>query len=401
MKLLIAIWMKDKNKLLLMIAMVLSYTILINCVAGMVTIDSNILLSDNKEQKYYKLYDNYVGEIEKELFQSQESLQKLKDLHLWLSDHESFSYEILNRQSIQISSGSITEAAFESIQVNSSFFEHNNIMLDEGKIFSEKDYGINSLHDTIPLLVGKNFAANTDIGDIITFHYLSTEFTGRVIGILASGSSFMLRNEIYNSDSYIMLPSLQFEESPDSQKEWSFQMKLYLDKTSGIIISELPVRQLSNAIEEACRTLNLEPYGIEENNGYRFNIWGSMGDQLRRIYLIFLIFILIISTICFVIECQNRVLQLRRKYAIFYTNGFHKSKIISSIGIGIFVEVAIPMLVSILLDILIYQNTFIYLHIFGLSFIVSILAFVVCYITMNHIWYWTDTRGKKYGNTTY
>lgn len=401
MKLLINMWRKEKNKLLLMSAMVMTFLILINCMAGTLTIGSNVLLIKDEKLKHYKLFDNYVGEIEKELFQSQESLQKLKNFYSWLNTYELFNYQCINRQFVQLEKENANVLTSDkSIQVNSSFFDYNTVKFESGEIYSNNDYVMESLNDIVPVIVGKEFSDVFDIGDEVSVQYMGQKFKGQIKGILSSGSSFMLRNEIQMLDKYIILPSMEFIESPVTKEEWSFQMKLYLDKTAGIIITDIPVRELSNLIQEVCMNLNLEPYGIEGNSSYNFNIWGSMGEELRNTYYMFFLFVLIISMLSYTIECQNHVLQLKRKYSIANANGFSKLLIILSSGLCICLDIFMPMMISIIIDIIVFGNYTIYPYVLVYTFILFVVSFIVCFFTMNNENYWLDIRGRKYGNNT-
>lgn len=393
MWLLIRFWNKRKQAWFLLIIRILTLLILIDCSVEWFTIENNVYLKDT-DVHYYKIYDNYLGEVEQEFMQTQDSLSKLKLFCEWLSCNDSFSYENINKQGILLDK---TSESVNSIQVNQIFFQFNTVKVKEGGLFSEEEYQITSMEDIIPVLVGERYSYMA-IGSIFVFHYMGYSFKGQVKGILASNSSFRMREEIKALDSYIVLPSLEFTKSPETKEEYTFQMKLYLDKAAGIIISDKPAKIIKNEIDETCSSLKLVPYGIE---GYHFqerNIWGSMGKKLKQINKLFLFYTILISIIGSAVESQSRVLQLKRKYAIVNLNGFSRKKIIWGVIIGIFLEVMFSGVLVITIDYILYKNTYIYSYLLFYLLVIIFISVIVCLFIMKKESYWNDVRGKKYGN---
>lgn len=387
----IKLWNSEKKSLYFFIIHITTLLIIIGCMNSIVTMDENTYLKNTNIQ-HYKLYDNFVGQTEKEFFQSQDSLMKLKDFYTWLSSNKSFKYVIMSAQGI-----SIDGTDRQSLQVNNVFFQHNNIKIKEGELFSTDDYEIRSFSKTIPVLVGSQYS-HMSIGDQITFYYMGNSFNGVVKGVLASGSSYKLRNEIKTLENHIILPSLEFTGSPKTREEWSFQIKLYLDKTAGIVLSTIPANIIQNEINNKCISLNMKEYGIEGHNVQKVNIWGSMGKELKKINSLFLMYIIFISFIGFTMRCQNRILQLKRKYAITSLIGFKRKIIILGVGSGILFDLLLPAILVIIFDYMLHKRLYLYKYILIYTICVHLLSFLTCVVLMTSERYWQDTRGKKYGN---
>lgn len=388
----IQFWNKRKQAFFLLFIRVLTLFVLINCGIELVTIE-NLTYFKDAEVHYYKIYDNYLGEVEKEFMHTQDSLSKLKQFCEWLYQNDSFSYENINMQGILLDK---TSESVKSIQVNHVFFQFNLAEVEEGLPFSEEDYKINSIEDRIPVLVGADYSY-MEVGECFVFHYMGHQLEGQVKGILSSNSSFLIRDEIKGLNSYIVMPSFDFTRSPETKEEYAFQMKLYLDKAAGIIISEKPVRVIRNEIEEICSSLKLVPYGIE---GYSFqnkNIWGSMGEELKRTNQLFFLYIVFISIIGLAVESQSRILQLKRKYAIANVNGFSRRKMIVGVIVGITFETVFPGILVMFIDGILFRNTYLYLYLWLYLLCTIFVSSVVCFSIMIQKNYWKDMRGKKYG----
>lgn len=388
----IQFWNKRKQVIFLLFIRILTLFILIDCGTELVTIE-NLTYFKNAEVHYYKIYDNYVDEAEREFMHTQDSLSRLKQFCKWLNQNDSFSYENINMQGILLEK---TSESVKSIQVNHTFFRYNAVEAAEGSLFSEEDYPIDSMEDIIPVLVGSEYSS-MQVGERFVFHYMGHRLEGQVKGILNSNSSFLLRDKIKGLNSYIVMPSLEFNRSPETKEEYTFQIKLYLDKAAGIIISEKPARVIKNEIEEICSSLNLIPYGIE---GYYFqekNIWGSMGKELKQTNQLFLFYIVFISIVGLAVESQSRILQLKRKYAIANLNGFSKRKMILGVIAGITAEAVFPGILVIFIDSILLKNTYLYLYLWFYLLCTILVSSIVCCSIMVQKNYWKDMRGKKYG----
>ncbi|MCX4268104.1 MAG: hypothetical protein OSJ62_05500 [Lachnospiraceae bacterium] len=117
----IQFWNKRKQVIFLLFIRILTLFILIDCGTELVTIE-NLTYFKDTEVHYYKIYDNYVDEAEREFMHTQDSLSRLKQFCKWLNQNDSFSYENINMQGILLEK---TSESVKSIQVNHTFFRYN------------------------------------------------------------------------------------------------------------------------------------------------------------------------------------------------------------------------------------------------------------------------------------
>ena len=393
MKLILLFWRKRRNLFAIWLVQTFALYILLTCLSNLVTIASSPYLK-NAKQNYYKLYDNFVGKAEKDFFYSQDSIEKIKKFCLWLYTNNSFDYEIINTQDLFISH---TNKTLDSIQVNPKFFSLNNVKIKEGTGFSETDYFIDSFNAVIPVLLGNNISG-FELGDNFKFYYMGVELKGKIVGILSDNSSYMLRGNVKKMENVIVIPSLNFSRYPSNQKEWDFQIKLYLDKTAGIIVTEEPAKIIQNEIDEICSSLKLLNYGLEGYRNQSPNFWGSMGNELKRINVLFLFYVGLIFILQFSLECRSRLMQISRKYSILCLLGFFRRQLILGVMAGIFLDLLIPFFIVLSIDFLFFKNIHIYLYLVVYIIIAWIIAVFGCMFVIRKDSYWRNMRGKKYGN---
>ncbi|MDD6572360.1 MAG: hypothetical protein PUF12_08275 [Thermoflexaceae bacterium] len=387
---LIKYWTRDKNSLLLSISLIASYLILINCFNGIYSINKSNILKYSNEASYY-ICDNFIGEKERIFFGDQNCIYKLKELNKWLRNNSDFDYLCIRNQSIGTKTNHVA-----SIQVNKIFFEKNDInVIGEG--FSDNDYIMKSMDDELPILLGEDFMDEYEIGDEFDFYYLGSNFfKGIVKGFVSKESCYKDYDQVYSLNSKVIIPLQEFEKEPVNRSEWSFQLRLYLEKNSGIMISEYPVSYLQSILASKCSELQMEPYIIQNNISCNLNVWGLSGDSLLNIYRMFINFFAVMLSMILSLEMVEKLVKLRKKFSIAYYNGYSECYILGSIIIGVFIEIFKPFLIAILIDFCIFRSIHTYLVLLGMMFLL-VLVVSICLITV-HKNILFDVRGTKYGN---
>lgn len=387
---LIKYWIRAKSHFLLTVSLIAACIILINCFNGISSINKSKVLKYSNESMYY-ICDNFTGEKEQSFFSSQNCIKKLKDFNRWLTDNGDFEYLCIRNQSI-----SINNKSYDSIQVNQLFFEKNDIEII-GEQFSDKNYSIESMEDEIPILLGESFMGKYEIGDKIEFYYLgSNKFKGFVKGFVSKESCYKDNEQVYSLEKKIIIPLLEFEKEPQNRSEWSLQLRLYLDRNSGALISDYPVAYLQSILTSKCAELKIEPYIIQNHIYYNLNAWGLSGNNLLEMYQLFVFFLTVMLGVILSLETVEKFIKLRKKYSIAYYSGFSEIQILSSIIIGIFIEIFKPFIIAILIDLCIFGSVHIYAAIVGVAFLLAVTA-SICMIAV-HKKISFDERGTRYGN---
>lgn len=387
---LIKYWTRDKNNLLLSISLIAAYLILINCFNGIYSINKSNILKYSNEASYY-ICDNFIGEKERIFFEDQNCVDKLKELNKWLRNNSDFDYLCIRNQSIGTKTNRVA-----SIQVNKIFFEKNDInIIGEG--FSDNDYIMKSMDDELPILLGEDFMDEYEIGDEFDFYYLGSNlFKGIVKGFVSKESCYKDHDQVYSLNSKVIIPLQEFEKEPVNRSEWSFQLRLYLEENSGIIISKYPVSYLQSILAFKCSELQMEPYIIQNNISCNLNVWGLSGNSLLNIYRMFISFFAVMLSMILSLEMVEKLVKLRKKFSIAYYNGYSECYILGSIIIGAFIEIFKPFLIAILIDFCIFGSVHTYLVLLGMVFLL-VLVVSICLITV-HKNILFDVRGTKYGN---
>lgn len=290
-----------------------------------------------------KITDNFILEEERKFFSRPDNVLLLKELYGWEKNNSLWRYIIANRQNVSLVGKELnevfeygyearqrTEGVYKSIQINDEFFKHFSLKVSEGRKFSKEDY---VYKDVLPVILGNKYKGIYNLNEKFRIYYLGIKLNCKVVGFLDKNSYFNNGHDLQSLDYYIVLPSIEKFISTDFSEEVikAFELKLYLDKCSGYIISNKNSNFLQTQISKKCYELDILPYSLEGMSNYYPTMWGLEGNQLGNILSYFAVFILINSIFCISLNMGAKIVTLRRIYVIYLLNGVRKSEIIGAI----------------------------------------------------------------------
>lgn len=392
----------------------LSFLIILLCIS--LTSDMNdIKMNFNTHESMYKVYDNFIDEDEQAFLMRADNLQVLKKLLKWEENNENFEYLICNSQAIQFENhfsekfsiaydlmddlnDEDVKKQYKSLQVNNIFFQHNTINLEKGRLFEDTDYAVHN-GKYIPIILGEEYQQFLDINEETKLYYMGVEWNVEVIGFLKENSIAKIDNEVINLDRYVLFPSLNFYEIPQTELDKAIQLRIYLDKTNGYMISEYAGSTLQKELQKECMLLDLQPYGILGVNNSIWGIWGAEEEQLRTICVAFEIVVGGMIVIYITLTNIMMIKEKKRALAILIVNGFSRKQLMFTFSIIYTYRLLFAFLATIFMDFIIFQNSACYLELLCTVLLLGVFSLVgPCYI-IGRIKVSISVGGQRYGNT--
>ena len=325
---------------------VLYITILLSYNAGYTVMEQSKDIHESvSSDTLYKINDNFIDEEEAMFFAQSDCLSILIELYKWETNNEYFSYIVLNRQRVYIPPEYKIDSSFQydveygisdhyaSLQVNDLFFQKFNIKCDEGRLFEKNDYSTNN--KVMPILLGYSYKELFSLGDYINLSYLGVDFKCEIVGFLEQGCFFNNGNDLEILDKYVILPSLETEDIYSEDE--SFMLKLYLDKCSGFISTELTAQELQMLVTQQCLSLDITPFSIEGVSSFYLTMWGIESNQLKIVMLLLAIVIGICSAIAVALNIINKIMERKYEYTIIRSNGINTIVIYRAIFLETFI----------------------------------------------------------------
>lgn len=290
-----------------------------------------------------KITDNFILEDERKFFSQPDNVLLLKKFYEWEKNNNMWKYIIANRQNVSFVDKELnevfeygyearqrTEGVYKSIQINNEFFKHFSLNVSEGRGFLKEDY---IYKDLMPIILGDEYKGIFRLNEKFSIYYLGIKLNCEVVGFLDKNSYFNNGNDLELLDYYIVLPSIEKFTSTDISEETlkKLELKLYLDKCSGYIISNENSSLLQTQISKKCYELDMLPYSLEGMSNYYPTMWGIQGEQLGNILRYFAIFIVINSILCISLNMAAKITTLTRVYVIYLMNGVRRSEIIGAV----------------------------------------------------------------------
>ena len=324
-------------------------------IMGTMQVKENIVKST---QHMHRIVDDYFDEDERSFFSEADSVDRLQKLYHWLN--ESFDYMITNRQTVEFSNKTLPDSLkigiphegtilniHDSLQVNTHFFEHYTIELSHGRFFLEEEYHISN--EPLPILLGNSYLEHFELGEIVTIGYLTKEWTAQIVGFITAESFYNNERDLEFLNKYVILPSLEFD-GKDSALELDkkFGLILYLDKTSGIIVSERTGLEIQNLLTIKSLELDLRPYIVIGVSGFYLSMWGIESEYLFNILMLTAAMLTMCSILCVSLNTAGKCTALKKEIAIFIANGYSRKKVI----LALIMEVASYNLWGLMLGVL-------------------------------------------------
>ena len=334
---------RKKESVLLIIQGVLLFVLIITIINISYENTGSLKQLNQTASLIRKMTDNFILEEERKFFSQPDNILLLKEFYEWEKSNIIWKYVIASRQNVSTVDKELneifeigyearqrTEGVYKSIQINDEFFKHFSLNVNEGRKFSKEDY---VYKDLLPVILGDEYRGIFSLNENFSIYYLGIELNCEVVGFLDKNSYFNNGYDLELLDYYIVLPSIEKFMSKDFSEDEikSFELKLYLDKCAGYIISDNSSRFLQTQISKKCYELDMLPYSIVGESNYYPTMWGIEGKQLGNILSCFAFFIILNSILCISLNMAAKITTLRRMYVIYILNGVRKSDILWAI----------------------------------------------------------------------
>lgn len=191
-------------------------------------------------------------------------------LYLYEEGHSEDSKYLLEQD------GSLTLiSAIKTVQISSNCTDAFSISVQEGRVLTKEDMSSlckNAPNQTLPILVGSDYADLLQIGDLIEGLYIQKNISLEVVGILTPNSHITLYGYPLYLDRYIVMPSFLCSE-PLDEADYIFQVRHYANKLSGFFPQE-KASQVFRVIED------LKPLQI---GSFSFSTEGSLSGVYSQL----------------------------------------------------------------------------------------------------------------------
>lgn len=126
--------------------------------------------------------------------------------------------------------------SIKSTQLSLNCFDKFSLQTDRGRGFKESDYNLH-FGDTVPVILGHEFAENYKVGDKFKALYLFSLFNFEVVGFLKEDSYIKQHGygPAYYLDRDVILPMFNITDSPKNQDDAFFRTLHYSNKTSCLL----------------------------------------------------------------------------------------------------------------------------------------------------------------------
>jgi len=275
--------------------------------------------------------------------------------------------------------------SLKALCVNPHFFDINKIEIKEGRGFSKEDYSY-SKDDYIPVLLGCEYKELFEIGDTIKGFYIlgnDTNMVFKIIGFLQETSFFLsMRNgDLVSTNRYIIIPSLNFENSSEEARTMTLQ------EITGYIYTKEPFDKVESYFNSSLEEAGLSEYEIYINNP---NANDKMGVDsylyiTGEVIYQYRILLSMLSILCVMMVAAVIISSIREEMKIFGVEllcGMPPSGLKREV---IIIEIIIFMLADVITFILTKSSYKAVLGIIFLSAMAIALVTVSCFSSVNKI----------------
>lgn len=141
-----------------------------------------------------------------------------------------YGYEYGNAETWEQNGATVYPA--KCFQISDNCCTRFQITIEKGRTFSAGDMEF-SRDKAIPVILGHEYIADMDIGDVLVGLYIQDTFTYEVVGILSQEANIDLGGREVCLDNYILMPSFNINKTPIDENDDLFQVRHYANKLSG------------------------------------------------------------------------------------------------------------------------------------------------------------------------
>ncbi len=258
----------------------------------------------------------------------------------------------------------------KSIQITDGVLEKFGVKVDSGRSFAEKDFEFNP-SDTVKVILGNEYKAYYQVGDLFDAEYLLTPIKCQVVGMLPEKSLVARRGHFISLDRYILLPS--FNKTNYYQNPYLAKM-LLSQQASGEITTTNPaidVNQLVSHLSQKYDTFNF--IVAREDLNQIQNLFTVSEETLKQL-VILLISIVIFTIIGTSVGFLGRIKRNHKTYGIHLLSGACMSDIAMYTINAIAVVIISAYAFSAIISAMVFGIGTYLIIIFGLAVIILLLS---------------------------
>jgi hypothetical protein len=236
----------------------------------------------------------------------------------------------------------------------------------QGRLLEAADWDITN-SNTLPVLVGNEYAEYLNIGDQFIGSYILKNITFEVVGILKANSNISLNGVAVYVDRYIIMPSFNCIDPTDTDDD-IFQVRHYSNKLQGKFpIDALPEIQSCLASINSLEIGRFSVLGEDPLQGMYTGIIASVGISTQTLLITLIVAVMILCPALLFVFFKDNI----DIYSVMFMSGYS----IRQLRISFFI--CFTILISIELMLILG-----YTYLFGLHFDLLNVVVAFCIITI-------------------
>ncbi|MGB4595265.1 MAG: hypothetical protein WBI14_05110 [Anaerolineaceae bacterium] len=264
-----------------------------------------------------------------------------------------------------------------SVQISENVQKDFKFSLSSGSYLLPEDFNYKK-GNTISVLMGSDYSKLYNVGDVFSAYYLYSPFSFKIVGFLDNSCEISLSLGSINLSKYIIMPSINFDDLPQSNTGYVTQKIHYANKTSG------KAKTTEDGFDFSYSYIK----STLENSTVGTYSWTSSSIEKNFLVHGFNIKVLFFSCCILSLAFAATALLLAKKYCL--TNSFYKSSShnVSRILLLSTIFISVPLLISLVCSSLL-------LSLFGLSQVFSIpllIMAIVLWILFTAILFTSSSR---------
>ncbi|MGM9566544.1 hypothetical protein [Evtepia sp.] len=183
-------------------------------------------------------------------------------------------------------------SAIKTVQISNNCTDAFAISVQKGRVFTNEDMSSlckNAPNQTLPILVGSDYANLLQIGDLIEGLYIQKNISLEVVGILTPNSHITLYGYPLYLDRYVVMPSFLCSE-PLDEADYIFQVRHYANKLSGFFPQE-KATQVFRVMADL-KPLQIGSFSFQTDNspsGIYTNVIASIGISTHTLMILLIL----------------------------------------------------------------------------------------------------------------
>jgi hypothetical protein len=256
--------------------------------------------------------------------------------------------------------------AIKTFQLSANCMNQFQLKKQQGRLLEAADWDITN-SNTLPVLVGNEYAEYLNIGDQFIGSYILKNITFEVVGILKANSNISLNGVAVYLDRYIIMPSFNCIDPTDTDDD-IFQVRHYSNKLQGKFpIDALPEIQSCLASINSLEIGRFSVLGEDPLQGMYTGIIASVGISTQTLLITLIVAVMILCPALLFVFFKDNI----DIYSVMFMSGYS----IRQLRISFFI--CFTILISIELMLILG-----YTYLFGLHFDLLNVVVAFCIITI-------------------